>query len=246
LKLHGYDGEFFQKPSVVAKKFEFPMDGCAIFYNKSRLQLLESNTIRYEDSEGNKSNQGGQICRFRDVEANEDVVIVNTHLKAKDGDVNESVRVTQIRQLLQRLGTLTQGSSVATIFCGDLNADPFSSTYSIVSERLMSVYSLTSPCEAPHPADELGLTESCNGTVSKGSAQTEPPFTTWKFRFNEAEKHRTIDYIWYNSESKLVPYKRWSLPSKAAIGVDALPSAMYPSDHLSLLCEFRWRDSGFV
>src|SRR5438128_678855 len=82
----------------------------------------------------------------------------------------------------QRLADVTKGSSVATIFCGDLNADPLSKTYNIVRKSLVSVYGLTCPCEAPHPADELGVIEYCNA-VSNGGAQAEPLFTTWKFRY---------------------------------------------------------------
>lgn len=63
-------------------------------------------------------------------------------------------------------------------------------------------------------------------------------------RSKDGEKQRTIDYIWYNIQSKLLPHSRWPTPSQTTIGADALPSALFPSDHLPLMCEFRWKESG--
>jgi mRNA deadenylase 3'-5' endonuclease subunit Ccr4 len=65
----------------------------------------------------------------------------------------------------------------------------------------------------------------------------EPPFTTWKFKSRE-EKHekeesRTIDYIFYRSKN-LIPIAYLEFPTKHDIGVNGLPSASYPSDHLAL------------
>ncbi|KAG0631798.1 hypothetical protein M758_1G279800 [Ceratodon purpureus] len=242
LKQHGYDGEFWQKSSSPTQRYKFPLDGCALFYKTSRLQLLESDTIRYEDSQGLKLHQGGQICRFKDVDAKQDFVVVNTHLKAKGGAINEKLRVLQIRQLLQRINTVQKGSSTPTILCGDLNADPLSETYSILHENFVSVYSLVCPCDPAHRANELDVLEFCDA-VADGGAPAEPLFTTWKFRSKEGERQRTIDYIWFNTQNKLVPQRRWSTPSETTIGPNALPSALYPSDHLPIMCEFRWKAS---
>ncbi|XP_024385992.1 uncharacterized protein [Physcomitrium patens] len=241
LKRHGYVGEYWQKPCSAAQKFESPADGCAIFYKSSRLQLLKSDTIQYEDPKGKKLNQGGLTCRFRDIDADQDFVLVNTHLKAKRGHYNEKLRVLETRQIIQRLEDVAQGSLVASILCGDLNADPFSNTYSILHENFASVYSLICVCDPPHRVNELEVMELCD-FVENGGAQAEPMYTTWKIRGKEGEVKRTIDYIWYNVQNNLVPCRRWPLPSETAIGADALPSAVFPSDHLPLMCEFKWKD----
>jgi len=103
----------------------------------------------------------------------------------------------------QGLGTVTKGFSIATIFCGDLNADPLSRTYNIVRESLVSVYSLKCPCEASHPADEHGVIEFCNA-VSNGGAQAEPLFTTWKFRYVHVLSSSSDDLRFCSCEPVLV------------------------------------------
>ncbi|GBG76850.1 hypothetical protein CBR_g23065 [Chara braunii] len=40
------------------------------------------------------------------------------------------------------------------------------------------------------------------------------------------------------------PRQRWRLPDETVIGVDALPSSSFPSDHLPLMCEFAWMSTG--
>lgn len=65
----------------------------------------------------------------------------------------------------------------------------------------------------------------------------EPPYTTWKFKSRESdyekEESRTIDYIFYRSET-LTPIAYLDVPSKDDIGPDGLPSVNYPSDHIAL------------
>ena len=64
----------------------------------------------------------------------------------------------------------------------------------------------------------------------------EPSFTTWKIREKdgaEDDQCHTIDYIFYKPEG-FVPKAILKLPSREEIGVDALPSNEYPSDHLAL------------
>ena len=70
-------------------------------------------------------------------------------------------------------------------------------------------------------------------------ASAEEEFTTWKFR-SCGESRRTIDYIWFSSQGGLKPASRWQMPSQADIGPQGLPCDIYPSDHLSVCCDFRW------
>ena len=70
---------------------------------------------------------------------------------------------------------------------------------------------------------------------------SEPSYTTWKFKSreeNEKEESRTIDYIFYRSKN-LLPIAYLDIPSKADIGSNALPSIQYPSDHLALQTIFQ-------
>lgn len=64
----------------------------------------------------------------------------------------------------------------------------------------------------------------------------EPSFTTWKIRERNGIEHdqcHTIDYIFYRPEG-FIPKAILQLPNRGDIGVNALPSVQYPSDHLAL------------
>lgn len=64
----------------------------------------------------------------------------------------------------------------------------------------------------------------------------EPTFTTWKIREKdgiEDDQCHTIDYVFYKPEGFL-PKAILKLPNRDDIGVNALPSDQYPSDHLAL------------
>lgn len=104
------------------------------------------------------------------------------------------------------------------LLCGDMNAEPHSSACQALRGHTLGLRSLwDARLEVP--------------------ALEEALLTTWKFRA-EGESRRIIDYIWYTAE--LQPVARWLTPSAADIGVDALPSMAYPSDHLACLATLQW------
>lgn len=240
LQQYGYNGVFCKKPLSAAKKYKFPADGCAIFYQASRLQLQGKDEIQYVDAKGARQNQGALVCRFTDLKVNEEFIVATTHLKAKEGALNEQMRILQVQQLLQRIVIGEKDLLIPTITCGDFNAEPFSEVYKLFQQQFQSVYGLTCKC-TPHQVAESEVLNICHSGCD-GGAKAEPAYTTWKFKPGE-EKRRTIDYIWYKPQSKLVPRRRWPIPSQSTIGENALPNAEFPSDHLPLTCEFVWRSS---
>lgn len=65
---------------------------------------------------------------------------------------------------------------------------------------------------------------------------SEPQFTTWKFRKHhgvESEQYRCIDYMFYKPDG-FKPLAVLRLPTKEEIGPNGLPCDQYPSDHLAL------------
>lgn len=64
----------------------------------------ESDTIQYEDPKGKKLNQGGLTCRFRDIDADQDFVLVNTHLKVGHLDVYRS-EILWVTSILDRVNS---------------------------------------------------------------------------------------------------------------------------------------------
>lgn len=79
---------------------------------------------------------------------------------------------------------------------------------------------------------------SAYGTVfAENGIQKEPPYTTWKVR-EEGEVCHTIDYIFY-SKDHLKTEAVVDFPTGEDIGEGRVPSLQYPSDHFSLICDFR-------
>ena len=158
------------------------------------------------------------------------MLIATTHLKAKAGAENSAMRMLQAKQLMDSLQeascTITKDESgtpadatttltrVPIILCGDFNAEPTTEEIVYIVEHplgLRSVWPLTAPLDTS--------------------------WSTWKFR-TAGEKKAQIDYIWH-SEAQVQPVSRWQVPDQAEVGTGALPSAVYPSDHISLFAELQ-------
>ena len=137
------------------------------------------------------------------------IVFVGTHLKAKIPFAR--VREAQSRSIVQYLSE-HYPTSAHVIFAGDCNADVKEPFYQIVQQAGFS---------------------SAYRTMLNNQ---EPAFTTFKYRASgglEQEQCHSIDYIFYKPEG-LSPIAILKLPTKEEIGVNGLPSAEYPSDHLAL------------
>lgn len=155
------------------------------------------------------------------------VCVAVTHLKARSGW--ERLRSAQGADLLRHIHALIQkhGSSqaeappcgVPLLVCGDFNAVP--------SEEVYRCFS----------ASALRL-DSAYKKLSRGGL-TEPDYTTWKIR-PSGECCTTLDYIWYSRDWLRVEAVL-ELPTEEQIGPSRLPSFSYPSDHLSLVCDFSFK-----
>lgn len=109
------------------------------------------------------------------------------------------------------------------ILAGDFNAEPIEPIYNTILENPLGLGSAYADCDT-------------NVNNSK-SADREPSYTTWKIR-GEGEVCHTIDYVFY-SKNKLDLEAVLELPTGEEIGEDRVPSLAYPSDHFSLVCDFK-------
>lgn len=210
----GYVGIFFQKPDspcLYQQKNSGP-DGCAIFYLSKSVTLSQSQSVILQEN-GRESNQVSIIAQFCTKSENSRHLYVGvTHLKAKRG--YEDVRRLQGEFISKYL--TEHFSDGPVIFCGDFNAEPTEPLYNVMKSchlNLSSVY-----------------------THLSADKNTEPKYTTWKVRPKGEECH-TIDYIWY-TKSGLRVKSVLDVATEEEIGKNRLPSARYPSDHLSLVCDF--------
>ncbi|XP_030419765.1 nocturnin isoform X1 [Gopherus evgoodei] len=211
----GYQCTFFPKPWSPCLDVEHNNgpDGCALFFLKDRFTLISSVNIRLTAMKL-KTNQVAIAQTLRCTETGKLFCIAVTHLKARTGW--ERFRSAQGCDLLQNLKNITQGAEIPLIICGDFNAEPSEEVYKEFSNsslNLNSAYKLLS-----------------------ADGQSEPPYTTWKIRPSGECRH-TLDYIWY-SQHALNVNSALGLLTEEQIGPNRLPSFNYPSDHLSLVCDF--------
>lgn len=215
----GYQGTFFPKPWSPCLDVEHNNgpDGCALFFLQNRFKLVNSANIRLT-AMTLKTNQVAIAQTLECKESSRQFCIAVTHLKARPGW--ERFRSAQGCDLLQNLQNITHGAKVPLIVCGDFNAEPTEEVYkhfASSSLNLSSAYKLLS-----------------------ADGQSEPPYTTWKIRTSGECRH-TLDYIWY-SQHALRVRSALDLLTEEQIGPNRLPSFNYPSDHLSLVCDFSFNE----
>ncbi|KAG7461641.1 hypothetical protein MATL_G00193280 [Megalops atlanticus] len=216
----GYHGTFCPKPwspCLDVERNNGP-DGCALFFRRDRFELLETANLRLVAAML-KTNQVAIVQTLRCRGTGQALCVAVTHLKARSGW--ERLRSAQGSDLLQRLRAATGGAGgVPLVVCGDFNAEPSEDVYR----------RFASSC--------LGLDSAYKRLSADG--QTEPAYTTWKIR-PSGESCHTLDYIWYSRRAFSVD-SVLDLPTEEQIGPGRLPSYSYPSDHLSLVCDFSFRD----
>ncbi|XP_041943963.1 nocturnin isoform X1 [Alosa sapidissima] len=229
----GYQSSFCPKPwspclDVVNNNGP---DGCALFFRGDRFQLLGTVHLQLAAMKL-KTNQVAVVSTLCCRATGRTLCVAVTHLKARSGW--ERLRSAQGHDLLRNLQNITQeaalvaedgsvgvGGGVPLLVCGDFNAEP--------SEEVYRCFATSS----------LGLDSAYKQLSSDG--QTEPPYTTWKIR-PSGESCHTLDYIWY-SRQHLTVDTVLDFPTAEQIGPDRLPSYNYPSDHLSLVCDFSFSHS---
>uniref|UniRef100_A0A8W7K5V5 Nocturnin n=1 Tax=Anopheles albimanus TaxID=7167 RepID=A0A8W7K5V5_ANOAL len=267
LATQNYEGVFFPKPDspcLYINGNNGP-DGCAVFYRKDRLEMVNHFT-RVLEVWRVQSNQVAIAAVLRTRDTQQELCVTTTHLKARKGALLSKLRNEQGKDLLHFIDGVAQNRPV--ILCGDFNAEPIEPIYSTVLNYrplgLASAYADLLASEAQDENDQNAAnavgrvavrTErvsnrssigSCNGvecgqanggarTRAEESAAHEPAYTTWKIR-EEGEVCHTIDYVFY-SQDKLTVRNCLMFPSGEEIGIDRTPSFQYPSDHFSLVCD---------
>lgn len=160
------------------------------------------------------------LANLRVKETGQEVCVTTTHLKARQGAFLSTLRNEQGKDLLQFVAQ--NSGSRPVVICGDFNAEPVEPIYNtMLSDEYLSLGSAYADCDSSNA----------------NSATREPPYTTWKIR-DEGEVCHTIDYIFYKKGSLEVEAVL-ELPTGEEIGEDRVPSFSYPSDHFSLVCDFR-------
>ncbi|CAG0898079.1 unnamed protein product [Cyprideis torosa] len=216
----GYRGSFLPKPDspCIYVDINNGPDGAAIFFRASKFELVMEER-RVIEVWKVQSNQVLLVQILRHRESGREICVAATHLKARDGALLSAIRKEEGVDLMKFLKTLANGRPV--IICGDFNAVP---TEPVISAILQD--------------KTMALDSAYRHLCSEGK---EPPFTTWKIR-EDGESCKTLDYIFY-SKQNLEVRRILNIPTEETIGNCRLPSLRYPSDHLSLCCDFEFSAS---
>jgi len=240
----GYKGLHVAKHSSPATVYGAPSDGLAVFWRDARLECRDHFNFQYSKYLDVPSNQSALLAHFtfrlpKEAMngASSGVLLATTHLKAKVTPENDRIRHGQALELLEAVTdyshTLAQRAGVRAekvpiVITGDFNTKPGTAAIEKMDGSLLRLESYWSLFQE---GDDGAGGEALPNRDVNGDL-----YSTWKFRTSECEKKCVIDYIWWRSPC-MRPARCWKPLTKEIIGPGALPSATYPSDHLSLLVE---------
>ena len=151
---------------------------------------------------------------LKETESGNEICVATTHLKARSGALLSTLRNEQGKDILEWLESFRCGRPV--IITGDFNAEPSEPIFKTMTQSekipLQSSYEISGP--------------------------ENVEYTTWKIRESGEQKH-ILDYVFHSSELETIA--TLDMPTEEQIGEDRLPSVQFPSDHLNLVAEFRFK-----
>lgn len=219
-----FEGRFVEKVDSPCNHLpnNFGPDGCAIFFNVKRFNLIQSHS-RVLKVKGVPSNQVALMLKLECKSSGKIFTVTTTHLKARKSKLLEEVRYEQGKDLLRFVedhsnlvevtdSALYDDRKCGSIVTGDFNGDAGEKFY----QHLKNFGKLTSAYEDNLPSKKLYP-------------------SNWTKRVDEPEVKQTVDFIFY-SANKLKVNALLSL-NMADVN-EALPNSRYPSDHLSLVTKF--------
>lgn len=241
LGTQGYDGVFFPKPDSPCLYIEQNNgpDGCAIFYRRSKFEMISCMT-RVLEVWRVQSNQVAIAALLRVRDSGYEFCLATTHLKARHGALLSKLRNEQGKDLMRFVKDVAQGRPI--LLSGDFNAEPIEPVYStIMNNRDLGLSSAYAELLSRNSsAKETEAEETDGDTVTTRAelmASREPEYTTWKIR-EEGEVCHCIDYVFYSKDRFSVD-NCLMFPAAHEVGKNRVPSFQYPSDHFSLVCDFK-------
>lgn len=160
-----------------------------------------------------KTDNIGVIAIFKKGDLN--VCVANTHIYWDPS--YPYIKTIQCHYLCENITKFLNEKNldIPIIICGDFNSLPDSSAYELMLKG----------------KSKLQNTELIHSLNLSSSFEKEPKFTNFTPDFKG-----TLDYIFYNSKLKVS--KNLETTKEEEIKTIGLPNDFYPSDHISLYCEF--------
>ncbi|RUS84830.1 hypothetical protein EGW08_007371 [Elysia chlorotica] len=248
----GYTGLFMGKARQVS-------EGCASFVRQDKFRILNSHDIVLSEflssdplcadiwDEVSKVEplrecimERSSVLQMTAVERvdqpNRVVCLCNTHLYFHPTACN--VRLILAAAALRHIQAVCdaytlEGKTAAMVFCGDFNSAPHLAVYQLMTSQLVP----SDHVDWASAGEEQLLTslELCQ-PMNILSACGTPSYTNYTSGFQA-----TLDYVFINADllevAKVVP-----LPSHEEVTANiALPNRVFPSDHLALVCDLKFR-----
>ena len=180
--------------------------------------------------------------------------MANTHLYSHPEFPD--VKLWQSHQLLSWLEGLTLPNNLPLVLCGDFNSEPHSAVYELVANQAVSADHLDLQADTTELLRSVLLADSNGGHHSHGHNQIthnlhlksayatmlgdEPRFTNFTVGYVGV-----LDYIWFTG-MHWRPLAIAPIPDEGELQQtgEALPNALYPSDHLMLFSDLQFGAGG--
>merc|ERR1719311_175151 len=260
----GYEAIFQQKQrEEVFHRGRYTSEGCATFFKTTRFQRVEKHVVYYDKisaqmlsgvsnseraiqrlSKGNialaliledlhiKASGAGQAAGPNGGAV---LCVINTHILADPGFAD--VKLWQAQMLLRTLETMP-AKNMPLLICGDFNSTPDSAVYELWrqgsvrqdhDELRVDPVGLLQNLSLGHTLRLATAYETCNGREAQYTNYTE-------------DFKGTLDYIWFSSDTLAVLAISQVDDESQLMQETALPSSTRPSDHVSLVTTFMFRD----
>nr|CAI5857366.1 unnamed protein product [Callosobruchus analis] len=247
----GYEGNLVTKGEEVA-------EGLAFFTFKKRFRLIRWEKLIFAEqlpknplysglwSEVQKNEQlmtrilnrstTMQVNVLDCIGHNEIIVVGNIHMYFHpDADhirlLHGGMAIMYLEDFIKQLKEQYSTKKVSLIFCGDFNSTPDCGIYKLYTTGEVSKDCIDYQSNKEEAIQDVEFRQG----MKLSSACGTPEYTNFTAGFADC-----LDYIYYDTESfqtsQVVP-----LPSHEEVTQNvALPSVVFPSDHLALVCDLKW------
>ncbi|KAG8176860.1 hypothetical protein JTE90_027164 [Oedothorax gibbosus] len=161
------------------------------------------------------------------------VLVANTHLYSnKDNPEVRLIQAAVCTHYIEHIIKSENLESVPMLFCGDFNSLPDSETVNFMMDGKYEC------CPSWHKDSHASADTILRHNLTLDSACGAPEYTNFTEDFQGC-----LDYIFYSRDllkvSQVVP-----MPShEHVVASVALPSELFPSDHIALICTLQWNKS---
>ncbi len=246
----GYDGIFYPKSRArtMSEWDRSFVDGCATFFkaDKFRMEekvLIEFNQValsrpslrKHKDMYNRVMTRDNisTVVRLEHKDSGQELIVSNVHIHWDP--TFRDVKLVQTIMLTEELEKLSAlHPKAAIIICGDFNSLPGSGVCSYLESGSVPPDHPDFIAHTYEPYTTEGSHHSLMLRNAHGIAPDQLTFTNFTPTFLGV-----IDYVWYKPGPLSVSGCLGSIPSDYTRQVVGLPSQSLPSDHISLLVEFK-------